>query len=308
MRKRSLSILVFILLVIGMLPTQLALKAYGSGNDVTNLLSEKVVVVKQDGEVIPENGTLDFSKNIDIRLDFKVPVLKDFPEGTAGGYVNFDDTASFIIAEGFSLQSAGSFDLNFRDDDGSTKRVGTLTIDSEAVNRLKATVAFNGDADVFSDYTDVHCYFEASLKYIQNGSGNTDADYDITILEKTYKVHVPALPVIVGGQKTGQKTGEFIDWKVKIEAKQGDNQVDLSGYSFLDDLASVGALVGTFKISNSDDPSTAIDLDPQPTLEGSAYHTFGAGNIGPKYLFFRTAIPQDFCHQRQSNHHQYRSH
>lgn len=210
---------------------------------MTALLSEKSVVVSQNGTTIPENGTLEFDKNINVRFDFSVPVLGDTTEGDPN-IIEKGDTASFIIAEGFSLQSPASFDLQF----GGVK-VGTLNITSEADDRLRATVIFDGADDVFDgDYSDVRCYFEASLQYVGHTSGSSAQDYNVVILDKTYTVHVPALPVVIGGEKEGVKKGEFIDWTVKVEAKQGADQVDLSGYTFSDNLSSVGAWWGPLRL------------------------------------------------------------
>ena len=288
MDKKYLSLfLIFTLLVVGIFPSQLMMTTYAA-DEVTHLLTEKVVVVKQNGVTVPENGTLDFTEDIDLRFDFRVPVMGDLLADP--NIVEKGDTASFIIAEGFSLQSAASFELQF----GGVK-VGTLTITNEAVNKLRATIVFDGADGVFNgEFNQVRCYFEASLNYVANSSGSTDQDYNVVILDKTYKVHVPAIPIVVTGEKNGVKNGEFIDWTVKVEAKQGADQVDLSGYIFSDNLATVGALVGTFKIGDTADGVGAVDLAPQPVLDGTTYnHIFGAGTVGPKYLFFRTAIAQD---------------
>jgi len=295
MGKKYLSLfLAFLLLAVGVFPSQLSLNTYAAGADVTALIADKVVVVKQNGTVISENGTLDFEENIDVRFEFRVPVIGD---GLSDPHiVHQGDTASFLIAEGFSLQSAASFDLQF-----NSVKAGTLTINNVAPNndvepnKLYAHILFDGAEDVFDGgVNEVNCYFEASLKYTDHTSGSTDQDYNITILNKAYTIHVPALPVVVTGEKEGIKNGEFIDWTVKVEAKQATDQVDLSGFSFSDNLANVGSLVGTFKMGNTADGVGAVDLAPQPTLDGSTYSTtFGAGTIGPKYLFFRTAIAQD---------------
>ena len=294
MRKKYLSLfLTFVLLAVGIFPSQLSINTYAAGNDVTALLTDKVVVVKQNGNTIPEGGTLDFDDNIDVRFDFKVPVMGDGL--TDPNIVKQNDTASFVIAEGFTLENINNtFDLQFGGVGGV--KVGTLVITNEATNKLVATITFDGAAEVFGeDISNVRCYFEASLNYEAHDSGSTDQDYSVTILEKTYQVHVPALPVVITGEKQGVKNGEFIDWTVKVEAKQGADQVDLSGYTFSDNLALVGPLVGTFKMGTTADGVGATDLSPQPILDGTTYSTtFGAGTIGPKYLFFRTAIAQDF--------------
>lgn len=279
--------LVFVLLVAGFVPSHMNIFSYA---EVSNLLLNKTVTLKQDGVTIPENGSLNFEKNINLKFEFQVPVKGDVAEGDTN-YIHQNDTATFLIAEGFTLTSPPTYTLSY-----DSKKVGTLTITNEPGNRLVANILFDGDTAVFDgSYNSVNCYFEASLLYNGASAGASDQDISITVLEKTYTVHIPALPITVSGQKQGAKNGETIDWNVKLEATQGGNQVDLGGYTFSDDLGTVGSLKRTFKMGTSSDVLSAVEMTPQPVLNGSTYtYEIPQSTTGPIYIFYTTNIAQDF--------------
>ena len=263
MRKKYFSLILAMLLIFsGIIPTHMNPNTY-AGADANALLSDKIVSVTQNGTPIAENGTLDFNEDVDVRFDFRVPVKGDVAEGDPN-YVSKGDTASFLIAEGFALTSAATFDLNF----GGTK-VGTLTIvtipkdpaDPADQDQIVANIVFDGNDTVFNgDSTDVNLFFQASLSYNANSSGTSDAKYEVTILEKNYKISVPALPINILGEKTGTKTGEMIKWRVKVEAQQGVDQASLAGYTFSDDLSAVGTLNGQFTQGPNADGTGAAGL------------------------------------------------
>lgn len=58
-------------------------------------------------------GQFRYRRDVELSLSFRVPVEGD-GEFTEEQIVNHHDTASFVIAKGFALQSgAGPFDLSF---------------------------------------------------------------------------------------------------------------------------------------------------------------------------------------------------
>lgn len=73
-----------------------------AGEDVTGKLLNFDVSVEQNGEEITESDVIDSTSPIDVEFSFQVPVIGD---GT-DDYVNQGDTASFLIASGFTLTSS----------------------------------------------------------------------------------------------------------------------------------------------------------------------------------------------------------
>ncbi|GAB6107392.1 DUF7601 domain-containing protein [Fusibacter bizertensis] len=290
MKQKYMSLIItFIMLVVGIFPSNMAYNSYAV-DDVTNLLSNKTIIVKQNGSVIGESDLLTPTDPISIALSFGVPVMADVEEGNTN-YVKKGDTATFDLAEGFSLVSAsGPFDLTF----GGVK-IGTLNITTDAgTKKVTANIVFDGDDEVFDtaigeSWTDIKCEFAADLAYAGEGSGSETKDYQVAVLDKTFTVRVPALPVMINGLKTGVRNGQYIDWKVMVDAQQGGTSVDLSGYTFSDDLLNVGALEGSFKMGTDIDGLGAVEI--VPTVENANYtYVFPANTIGPVYIFYTTKI------------------
>lgn len=262
--------------------------------DVSGLLMDKEIVVKQDGVDVTENTDLDFDKSIDIKLSFRVPVIGDgdaFTEFVAKG-----DVASIKLAEGFEvLEGLGGFELKH----GEIK-VGTLNLSTSGAGISAITTAnivFDGDLAVFdgSDgWSNVVCTFNATLKYDGPGQGASDANYDVTLLDKTFKVNIPAWPIELTGSKSGDRDGQFIDWTVEVAAKQNEIPVvtDLGGFRFSDNLSAVGEYVdGSFRIDDKADGTGAVVPDPTASYVGTELaYTFPTSTTSPKYIFFRTKI------------------
>jgi len=231
---------------------------------------------------------------ITLAFSFRVPVIGD-GSYDAGQIVNHNDTASFQVARGFELKSpAGPFNLNF-----SGKKVGTLTLSSDsAIKVVTANIVFDGDADIFAPdggWSDVNITFNSTIKY-ERAPDNVDGGTEtVAFLIKTFEIDVPPLPLVVAGDKTGVRDGQFIDWKVRVKGTKGATNADLEGYVFRDDLSGVGEYVpGTFKVHTEDIPGAATPVDPAFGADATELnYTFPAGSVGDRFLYFQTKIGDD---------------
>lgn len=290
LKQKYLSLfMVFVMLVSGIFPTRMNIVSYAA-DDVSHLLTNKDIEVRQNGSIITESDTLTNGDPINILLTFAVPVVADVEEGNTN-YVKKGDTATFQIAQGFELVgSSGPFDLTF-----SGMKIGTLNIVTDGVAKtVTAHIDFNGEDAVFDleigdAWSDIVCSFNAELLYDGAAGGTEVAEYDVMVLDKTFKVVVPALEVIINGLKSGSREGQFIDWKVQVDAQQGGHSVDLGGYIFEDDLLHVGALEQPFKMGTQSDGSDAVEITPQ--VDGQKFtYVFPQSTSGPVYIIYRTKI------------------
>lgn len=264
-----------------------------SGNNVTNILTNLNVKVTQSGQEIIEGGTFT-NAPIEIDISFGVPVPGDAPTPTQP--VKHGDYASWTI-EGFTLVGGTTeFDLNHEG-----IKVGTLKyIPSVDGKSVEIRVDFDGDPDIFDEdkkeFNTVVVEFEADLKYVGNEQGNEDQNYTVTILGKTFTVNVPAIAKEFKGTKTGVKNGDTIDWKIKIEGTQGEQNINLGGMKLVDDITTVGELIGNFKYNSTDDIAGATDFAENLVVESTGVYTlqFPEATVSPVYVYFTTQISEDF--------------
>ena len=117
-------LLVFVMsLGIGFLPVY-AVEA--AGNDVTGLLQDVNATVMQDGQEIPEGGTLDSAKPVEVEVSFRIPVVGD---GGDGPFISKGDFAFIELAKGFSVLTGPGEELIYEyQEDGveKSKTVGTI--------------------------------------------------------------------------------------------------------------------------------------------------------------------------------------
>lgn len=261
-----------------------------SGSDVTNILTNLDVKVTQSGQEIIEGVTFT-NAPIEIDISFDIPVLGDVPEPSE--FVKKGDFAIFKI-EGFSLVNGPEVkDLVYQ----GTK-LGTLEFSSvDDGKSAQVKVIFDGEDEVFNGgFTEVSAEFNASLQYVGNEQGNEDEDYTVTILGKIFTVKVPAIEKVFSGTKTGVKNGDKIDWKIKIEGTQGEQNINLGGMKLVDDLTTVGNLIGNFKYNATDDIAGATDFAENLVVENSGVYTlqFQEATVSPVYVYFTTQISEDF--------------
>lgn len=195
-RKRISAIMIMVLIF-----SQISVESFGA--DVSDKLLDLSVTVEQGGDDIEENDwdTINTEENINLSFSFRVPVQGDGIYD-ASEVVNYNDSASFELAKGFTLNSGvGPFELNF-----GGKEVGTLTVVSDEVNKtVTANITFDGDEDIFSgnEWSNVGITFNANISYDRTGNDVDGGEYTVFFLDKAFDITVPSLPVEVTGEKTG---------------------------------------------------------------------------------------------------------
>lgn len=265
-------------------------------NDVTDILNNKQVKISQDGKEIT-GDIISGEKPLEIAISIGVPVRGDTPE--PDNVVNKGDIAIFTI-EGFSLVGAPyNTDLVYE----GTK-LGTLEFTSiDSGKSVQVKITFDGEDEVFNGgFSDVSANFNADLQYVGNEQGAEDESYTVIILGKNFTVNVPALPKEFSVEKSGEKKGTQIDWKVKINATQSGVPINISGLKLADDLTAVGELITSDPLvddiyfNTADNLATATKLDPGLiTKNGKQYTlTIPEGTTAPLYIYYSTRIQDDF--------------
>lgn len=251
-------------------------------SDKTSALTNLTAVVKQSGvEVDPLTGTIDSTKPISVEVSFGVPVAGD--ENPPPTVVEWNDTASFELSQGFAVLSGTSLPLSF-----GGKSVGTASLNT-AGGTVTADVSFDGDADVFDEnggYFGVSAKFSVQLEYDGSGSAGSEGNHSVTILGKTYTVVVPPAPTAYNVTKTGNAdlANKKIDWTVKLSATKGATPVDLMDDVFRDDLTNVGAYVpGSFAVDGA-----AV----APVLTGNVLTYTLDSSTSERVITFSTEIPE----------------
>ncbi|OEF96573.1 DUF7601 domain-containing protein [Desulfuribacillus alkaliarsenatis] len=294
-KHRYVATLIIMLMMFSSFVPTFQHSVYSSGTGVYDKLMDFESTVQQNGTVIEEGETLDSGDPVNVVVSFRVPVQGDVDtaEISDGDQIVKGDSVSFQLALGFTLTSgAGPFSLEFG---GVT--IGTLSLTTDPVTRTSTvTIDFDGDDEVYDGtWNTVICTFNATLAYDGSGGNDSVGDHFVQLLGKEFTVNIPPLPVEITGSKSGERDGQFIDWIVEVTAKQGDDDYDLDGYRFSDVLTNVGTYVeDSFRIGESANynDATAV-LDGEVLDDGNLSYVFPAGNVGTRYIFFRTQIGDD---------------
>ncbi|MEA5011188.1 MAG: DUF5979 domain-containing protein [Angelakisella sp.] len=272
-----ISWLMALMMIVNVLsPFSMAYAAEVSASTLTNLTA----TITQDGATISEGGTITSTMPIQVEISFGVPVEGDDP--TPSAPIQKGDTLTFGLSSGFTLLSGDTIELKF-----GTLPVGHVTLTTDPLSSMvTATVIFDGDDSVFDGTSNtVMCRFEADLEYESSGDSGNTGNHAVTILEKTYTVNVPVLPIEYNVVKEGtlNLADQSITWKVDINATQGGEGIDLTGYQFFDDLLTVGDYIpSSFKVDGMEDtPDTA---------DNALCYIFPDGSFSPKTITFETKI------------------
>lgn len=283
-RKRQL-LMTWIMALVMIINVFLPFNIVHAADISASVLTDLTATVTQDGATIPEGGSITSTKPIRVEISFGVPVEGDDP--TPANPVQKGDTVTFDLSSAFTLLSGDTIELKM-----GTLLVGHATFTTEPItNMVTATVTFDGDDSVFDGTSNtVTCQFGANFEYGDSGAAGSAGNHTVTILEKSYTVNVPVLPIEYEMTKTGTANlaDRSITWAVYISATQGVADVDLSGYQFFDDLTSVGDYV---------ENSFKVGPDPvAPTWDGTTKelsYTFPSGSTSPQEITFKTRISDE---------------
>jgi len=245
-----------------------------------SVLTGLTASVIQDGSAIPQGGTITSIEPIRVNISFGVPVSGDDPTPTDP--VQKGDTVSIDVSDAFTVVSGAPIELKM----GSIL-VGHATFSTDPdTNMVTATVTFDGDDEVFDGtYNTVTVEFGGDFNYDASGDAGNAGDYTVAILEKTYTVNVPALPIVYDVEKTGTANlaDQSITWTINVEATQGSANIDLAGYRFIDNLQTVGAYIpDSFQVDG-------VGLTPD-FADNVLSYGFPDSSISPKTVTFKTAI------------------
>lgn len=274
--------LVLMMLISTAFPTNEALAATPSSLDAT---------VNVTG--VEDGGTIDGSEEVHIGVTFPVPVKGD------GGndFYEYGDTVELLLSESFYFGPVPTEPIKLHDPTNN-KLLGHVSLSNNDQNQAIATITFDGDKDIFdpehaagSGWTNVSGTFEADLMY--NGTSRPDGSGNkiVSILNKTYQLQLPDDTITYRLEKQGavNMTDGTITWTVEITAEQygADAPVSLEGYTFKDNLASVGTYVaGSFSLTGGT-LTTPNDSSSELT------YTFPSGSASPQTITFETNIPAD---------------
>lgn len=278
--KRLLSIILMFCLMLGSFTFGSGASTAYAADISASVLTDLTATITQDGAAIPEGGSITSTKPIRVEISFGVPVSGDDP--TPADPVQKGDTVTFDLSSAFTLLSGDTIELKM-----GTLLVGHATFTTDPItNMVTATVTFDGDNSVFDGTSNtVTCKFGANFEYDGSGADGSTGDHTVTILEKTYTVNVPALPIEYDVTKTGTAdlANQSITWKVNISATQGGAAVDLAGYQFFDDLQTVGTYIpSSFQVDG-------VDATPN-TTDNALRYVFPDGSTSPKTITFKTKI------------------
>lgn len=282
-KKQHASSLMLLLLVLIML---FVVSTSYSADRPKSMLTNFIATITQSGSVISEGGTLTSAEPLRVDISFGIPVVGDEPTPT--DYISHGDTVIFELSNAFRVLTSTRIEMK----QGLTV-VGHATFQTNLVtNMVTAFVEFDGDPTVFAlGSSGVTCQFGANFEYLGAGPDGNAGNHNVTILEKTYVVNVPAAPIVYNVTKTGTPnlTGQSITWAVTMTATQAGTNTNLGGYQFFDNLLNVGDYIsGSFMVSGS-----AVTPD---TSGSSISYVFPAGSTSPKTITFKTKISDATYH------------
>lgn len=263
--------------------------------DVTHLIREadNYPIIKQDGRIIGEDESIDYTKVINVGHKIKVPVIgdEDINEDEKDTYAVNGDYILLPIPNGLKISNTISKQITFNDD-GTIIKVADLTLSNEG-----AKIVFN-EAIEDQDLSNLELDFSFDLLYDRdNKEFNQPGTHIISILNKHFLVEIPDVKPTVNLQKSRELNYQkrVIDWKVKVNISYPDGtSVDLNGYDFFDNLTNVGEYVeNSFKISSIDDKSNAKEIQNVILENNILKYNFTQEHGDTQYLYFSTKVPED---------------
>ena len=243
-----------------------------TGKEVSGLLENLTIAING-----LETGEITAGSDFTVSGSFDVPVVGDGIMDSSK-YVSLNDFATLLLSEHITVSPA-SLDLTY-----NGESVGTLTFTDG-----KAYILFDGEAMEDLTIGDVHCTFSVAMKYTGDDLSEETPSKEIMILDKTFTVKAPEIPITQSQEKSGKLSEDKtqIIWTVTVNVTKGTSDYSLDGYKFQDDLSGVGDYVDdSFKIGEETVSSV--------TYENKILtYTFGETDIGEKTITFNTKIPAD---------------
>ncbi len=267
--------------------------------DVTHILKNLSRKIFQNNKEVPKGGTLEFEKNVQVEYKFKVPLELDEPQDKV-----FAKGGDFVITEvpkGLRIISPGERDVEIILD-GERIKVGTLYFQSggkNAQDTLKIVFDENINADSHYELTDLQIVQKVSLQWDTNSQYQDPGKRVITIYEQEYVLETKERENKIQGKKTGEVDvqNKLINWKVEVSNKYVDDNspASLNGYSFEDDLTSVGIYKdGSFKVNTEDNLQNAkAPEDGFTKEENKLKYTFKEEDGNRLFIYFQTEIPNN---------------
>ncbi len=303
MKQKKYRVLLVFAIVLMMLlntaPLQMGVQADGEDEgDRTDDLKGLLEVTLLQGKPpikIEEDGTIDGTQDLTIIFTLGVPVEGDGL--TPDDAIHKGDFAEFPISPSFSVLESAPIELFFGEGEDKIK-VGTASFVTKE-GTTYARVDFDGEDEVFefpdvgSAYSGVEVTFEATLSYGGHQGDDPWGEQDVKILEKTYTVNIDTEAIEYNvTKKAAELTADRkIEWTVTVEATKTvtvDNtehtkHIDLKGYTFQDDLTSIGAYVPeSFMVGSKQKTPTNVD--------NVLSYTFDEEAISPQTITFKTKL------------------
>lgn len=205
-------------------------KAGDTANDVSNILTNKVLTLFQNGVEVSDGTPLDPTKNIGVNIAFGIPVKSDSPAPAQA--VKKGDVAYFEITKDLKIGQTEALPLMGPEYKGERRRVGTYTLETRSDKMVVAKVVFDGDDVVFEELQNVTAQLSARFEvgsYIKEVISENDV---ITVFNKDFGIKVPK-DIQVGMTKEGAYSLQNLQvtWTVKIDA---GTPIDLGGYKVVD--------------------------------------------------------------------------
>ncbi len=254
-----------------------------TGTDKTDVLEPEIMLL-QDNVELSESDVIDSTKDLVVKIDFSIPVIGDEPSPT--NPVLQGDYAFFDLGSDFSLLNEGLLELTY----GGVKVGEVNLVNNTSTNHVEAQVNFNGDVSVYDGtYNSVIAGFSATLRYDGNEQGPSDENYDVTIINKTFSVNVPAAEKTYNLSKSGtvDLDNKVINWTINASVEQLNQYISLEGYSIADDLSNVGELVeNSFKVND-------VLVANSVNAAGVLNYIFSKDDGGQAVITFQTKITDE---------------
>ena len=279
---RLLSFILTFILLIGSISVPKNLYADES-DDVSGIL-EKDVILMQDGNIVPEGGSIVMDKNFQLKVSINVPVKKSDPAPLK--YVKHGDKAKIKIGKGIDIKDINnSFELK---DDREKIKIGTAKYTKDG-DTLFLNISFDGSKDFFENADKLQ--FSISDTFMIDKQV-IPAYTEVYILGKKYKT-VPGEGYI-SIEKTGKAdyNDATVEWTVNIKKNSYKDEAELKDFLFYDDLKTVGDYVkGSFKVGENAVPEDSIEWND---ISKELKYKFKDTDKTPLTIKFKTQIGAEF--------------